>query len=499
MSMAVNKFPGREVSCRTFERLFKEWQKNGRSPEALVAGAGCSLEQLRNKHERISWASYRAIMANARTLWDDDDFVRLGRVVMDTPWAKPFTIPARLLYSAKDFYYMMIRPGGGVARQMFSCVDFSQHEEAPRHLIIEMTMQNGYPICREYFLITKGALFTLPNISGLGNAQVEMEEIEGGFRYDVWLPDGGGTLAGLRRMVTAPFTGRAAARELEEAYTLLHARNIELEDENAIRRRMEAERKQLVEDLEAKNVELEQRNSELERFVYTVSHDLKSPLVTIKGFLGHLELDAARGDAERMRQDFAQIHTAADKMGRLLSELLELSRIGRLINEPEDVPLSALVHEAVAMVAGLIEMQGVAVDIQPAMPAVVADRMRLLEVYQNLIENAVKFTGDQQGPRVEIGAARDAHGVRCFVKDNGIGIEPKYHERVFKLFERLDQRIDGTGIGLALVKRIVEVHGGRIWIESDGLGQGTTFWFTLAGVGDGTALEQDDSFTENKD
>ena len=75
MSMAVNKFPGREVSCRTFERLFKEWQKNGRSPEALVAGAGCSLEQLRNKHERISWASYRAIMANARTLWDDDDFV----------------------------------------------------------------------------------------------------------------------------------------------------------------------------------------------------------------------------------------------------------------------------------------------------------------------------------------------------------------------------------------------------------------------------------------
>ena len=107
------------------------------------------------------------------------------------------------------------------------------------------------------------------------------------------------------------------------------------------------------------------------------------------------------------------------------------------------------------------------------------DRVRLLEVYQNLLENAVKFMGEQTQPRVEIGAKRNGTEVACFVRDNGMGVVPQYHEKIFGLFERLDQRIDGTGIGLALVKRIVEVHGGRIWVESEGEGRGSTFHFTL--------------------
>ena len=113
------------------------------------------------------------------------------------------------------------------------------------------------------------------------------------------------------------------------------------------------------------------------------------------------------------------------------------------------------------------------------MPSVYGDRLRLLEVYQNLIDNAVKFMGDQTSPRIEIGAQQHDGEVVCFVRDNGIGIASEYHEKVFGLFERLDTVIDGTGIGLALVKRIVEVHGGRIWVESEGEGRGTTFWFTL--------------------
>ncbi len=166
-------------------------------------------------------------------------------------------------------------------------------------------------------------------------------------------------------------------------------------------------------------------------------------------------------------------------MGLLLSDLLELSRVGRLMNVPEAVALSELAHEAAEMVAGRIEARGVTVEIDPAMPVVYGDRLRLLEVYQNLIENAAKFMNDQTEAQIDIGASKNGTEVRCYVRDNGIGIDPKYHDQIFGLFNQLHPSGEGTGIGLALVKRIVEVHGGRIWVESDGEGQGSTFFFTL--------------------
>jgi signal transduction histidine kinase len=105
-------------------------------------------------------------------------------------------------------------------------------------------------------------------------------------------------------------------------------------------------------------------------------------------------------------------------------------------------------------------------------------------VFQNLIDNSTKFMGAQKHPRIEIGAERENDQVQCFVRDNGLGIAPQYHDRVFDLFDRLDTKVDGTGVGLALVKRIVEVHGGRIWIESAGVGQGSTLRFTLPAADD---------------
>ena len=239
------------------------------------------------------------------------------------------------------------------------------------------------------------------------------------------------------------------------------------------------ERKQAEDVREHLIEELESKNAELERFTYTVSHDLKSPLVTIKGFLGLLERDAARGDAQRMQADIEQIGSAADKMQRLLSELLELSRIGRLVNPPEAISITDLAHEATALVGGSIQEHGVVVKITAAMPVVYGDRVRLLEVYQNLIENAVKFRGDQPEPHIVI-TARSEHGMAvCSVQDNGIGIDPRYHDKIFGLFDRLDPGSEGTGIGLALVRRIIEVHGGCIWVESEGAGHGSTFHFTL--------------------
>jgi signal transduction histidine kinase len=225
--------------------------------------------------------------------------------------------------------------------------------------------------------------------------------------------------------------------------------------------------------------EMERRNAELERFTYTVSHDLRSPLVTVLGFLGLLERDIEAGRKESALADVARIRSAAAKMERQLRELLELSRVGRVTTTHEDVPLRELAEEARQALAGRLATAGVELQLADDLPVLYGDRARLLEVVQNLVDNAAKFTSKSEPPQILIGARPGTTGPVCFVRDNGIGIDPKHHQLVFGLFERLDPRVEGTGIGLALVKRIVEVHGGQVWVESDGAARGTTFCFTI--------------------
>ena len=235
----------------------------------------------------------------------------------------------------------------------------------------------------------------------------------------------------------------------------------------------------LNEELKQRVRELEDSNTELIQFTYTVSHDLKSPLVTINGFLGYLEQDALSGNTERLKKDTQRIQEATNKMHALLTELLELSRIGRMMNAPEDVPFEGVVKDALDIVHGQFKEHKVTVQTQPNLPIVHGDRQRLIEVLQNLLDNAAKYMGEQPNPLIEIGQQGEEDGKSIFfVKDNGIGIAPEFHERIFGLFNKLNAQSEGTGIGLALVKRIVEVHGGRIWVESEA-GKGATFYFTL--------------------
>ena len=224
---------------------------------------------------------------------------------------------------------------------------------------------------------------------------------------------------------------------------------------------------------------LEVKNAELERFTYTVSHDLKSPLITIRGFLGYIEKDAIAGNIERLKADLERISKAAEKMHLLLDELLELSRIGRLMNEPEEISFETIIREALSMVEGQIKEENIEIEVGSDIPNIYGDRVRLVEVVQNLIDNAVKFTKNQPKPKIEIGVREDSGKPVFYIKDNGIGVDPKYHKKIFGLFDKLDSSSEGTGVGLALVKRIIEIHGGKIWIESK-VGQGAAFYFTLA-------------------
>jgi PAS domain S-box-containing protein len=228
--------------------------------------------------------------------------------------------------------------------------------------------------------------------------------------------------------------------------------------------------------------ELIKKSTELERFTYTVSHDLKSPLVTIKTFLGYLEQDMAGPDKERVKQDVTFMHTAADKMDRLLDELLNLVRVGRKMNPPVRVTFQEVAREAVGLVAGRIITSDAVVQVAEANVALEGDRSRLVEVWQNLVENACKFMGDQPKPRVEIGVEHRGAETVFFVRDNGMGIDPRHQAKMFNLFEKLDLKSEGTGMGLALVKRVVELYQGRIWVESGGPGRGASFLFTLPAV-----------------
>ena len=255
------------------------------------------------------------------------------------------------------------------------------------------------------------------------------------------------------------------------------------------------ERKRAEEEIRRSSKELEEKNAELNRFTYAVSHDLRSPLVTIQTFQGHLEQDVRRQDAVLVAKDLGYIRNAAEKMGRMLDELLRLSRVGRMTNPSEEVPLQAIVKEVLELVVGRITAGRVRVDLTKEPVVLYGDRRRLVDVFQNLVDNAAKFMGDQPSPRIEIGVERGAgtgqagEEMVLYVRDNGIGIAPEVQPLIFNLFHKLDPSAEGTGIGLALVKRIVELHGGRIWVESDGPGKGTTFRFTLAKTRRGRAEE----------
>ena len=232
-----------------------------------------------------------------------------------------------------------------------------------------------------------------------------------------------------------------------------------------------SEHKQMEQELEAKN-------REMERFTYTVSHDLRSPLDTIRGFVDLVQEDLKQNALEEAANDLQDIDKAATKMEKLLSDTLQLSRIGRIANPPEDVPFGEIVKDALEQTAEQIKSSGVEISVAEDFPVVHVDQMRIAEVLVNLIGNSIKYAGEQPTPKVEIRYRVDREETVFFVKDNGIGIDKSEHEKVFELFYQVDQSGGGSGAGLAIVKRIIEVHNGRMWVESE-KGKGCTVCFIL--------------------
>jgi PAS domain S-box-containing protein len=227
--------------------------------------------------------------------------------------------------------------------------------------------------------------------------------------------------------------------------------------------------------------ELEAKNGELERFNYTASHDLKSPLVTIKNFVGMLAIDLESQDYEGVRDDLRRVASAADRMNDLLDDLLELSRLGRTSYPPRIVSMEQIVEETLELLEGITQARSARIILDGPLADAWADPARIKTVWQNLIENAVKYSKEDQPLEIRIGCRVQPRGTEYYVRDNGIGIDGRYHLKIFEQFHKLDAATDGSGIGLALVHRIITAHNGRVWVESDGPGRGAAFWFFLPG------------------
>lgn len=234
--------------------------------------------------------------------------------------------------------------------------------------------------------------------------------------------------------------------------------------------------------LESLLSELASKNEELETFVYTVSHDLKTPIITIEGFVGALREDFKDVIPEEGKNYLNSISDATRKMGLLISDLLDLSRIGRLAENKVELQFARLAEEVVAAFQPAIREKGIKVTIQQGLPLVYVEEKRLRQVIENLLSNAIKYIRkDNVTPVIEVGAMTMDREKIFFVRDNGIGIEKAYFEKIFQVFQRLapaKKIAEGTGMGLTIVKRIIEHHGGRIWLESKP-GEGSTFFFTL--------------------
>ncbi|WP_161624994.1 sensor histidine kinase [Paramagnetospirillum caucaseum] len=239
------------------------------------------------------------------------------------------------------------------------------------------------------------------------------------------------------------------------------------------------DRKKAERELAERSAELERSNTELQQFAYAASHDLQEPLRTVTSFLQLLQrrYDATLDDAAREYIRFAT--DGAVRMHRLITDLLVFSRVTTHGGTFQPVRMEAVLDTVLTNLGAAIQEAGAELTRDP-LPELDCDEVQMVSLLQNLVGNAIKYRAPGTVPRVHVGAVRDGDFWRFSVSDNGIGIDPKYFERVFVIFQRLHTRTeyDGTGIGLAVAKKIVERHGGHIWVESVP-GQGSTFHFTL--------------------
>ncbi|MGN6802535.1 MAG: sensor histidine kinase, partial [Ginsengibacter sp.] len=244
------------------------------------------------------------------------------------------------------------------------------------------------------------------------------------------------------------------------------------------RMRSEAIKKQLNENLEKRAEELEASNKELQRFAYVASHDLQEPLRMVSSFLQLLNRRIGKKLDEESMSYINYAVDGAERMKKLIHDLLEYSRVGNMQLKPVDVDCNEVMKTVCSFYSVALQETNGALDVNP-LPVIKAVKPQILQLFQNLVGNALKYNGSSS-PIIEVGYTEEKNAYQFYVKDNGIGIDPKYFDKIFIVFQRLHNQSEysGTGIGLSVCRKIVTQHGGRIWVESQP-GKGAVFYFTI--------------------
>jgi len=220
---------------------------------------------------------------------------------------------------------------------------------------------------------------------------------------------------------------------------------------------------------------IKQKNEELERFSYTVSHDLRAPLVTIQGFAAEIANDLQANDLDSIPESIERIQQAAHRMALLMQGLLQIARLGKEVGHFQSVSLAQVLAEVQELLHGLFRVHQVEIRTIGPLPVIQGDPLRMRELLQNLCENATKYRHPDRPPIITISADDVGSFWVVHIEDNGIGIPPEKQETIFDIFTQLDKRSNGAGVGLALVKRIAELHGGTVKVRSDENMQGSIF------------------------
>ena len=563
-----------EVSCKVFDVFWRSLAKKGVDPRTITIGTGVELAKLQSKKERIDWSEFSAVMRNMRLHFTDDEYVELGRAYLRAPGLRFAMVIARLALSPMDFYRWFSKPREGVGNQMFSCVKPNHRELAPYDIELDLTLPEGFEVCWDFFLISKGNVVEMPRLLGYPAAEVTLTRLPNGGRYRIAVPQGTAFFRRVFRLLARPFVRRDAARELQAAHETLLDRYEELEraqmkldrqaaqlriahsvnvlvqqdvdvgatlatvaralvdeagftwaevslnrhgddaarfgdqsDEPVIVRELEArggekvaslavtakpgsdrdEREELLAFItpslaialqnatyrsglerlvDERTRELRDAQSAREKFFGNVSHEIRTPLSIVLLAVSDIERRAKEQLDPRSRAALGSIHDSARKLLRLVDELLLLAagQEGKLKLTLEATNLGALVSGLVTAWLPAAEEAGLSISSHvPAPVTAKVDPVAIERVLTNLVSNAVKYT--PRGGTVTVELVEQPDGLRVSVLDTGKGISDELMGRLFGRFERAEgehRKITGTGIGLSLVKDLVEKHGGTV-------------------------------------